>query len=246
VTPSAGRILVVDDEPLMREALHNILVSRGYQVHIASDGPSALQVTAAADPEVVLLDLVLPGMDGVAVCRQLRRAPRLQILVLSALTDEPRKIEALDAGADDYISKPFNADELLARVRRALRRAQSQPSSGTIIRAGGVVLDPTTCRVMVDGLEVRLTATEYDLLRVLVTNDGRVLTHRYLLTEALGPAYASSLEYLRTYINQLRHKVEVEPRRPRRIITEPGIGYRFDGAGDDAWLTRLPGSTSAV
>ncbi|MBV9355336.1 MAG: response regulator transcription factor [Chloroflexi bacterium] len=239
MSASASRVLIVDDEPLVREALESILITCGYQVRIAADGASALRVAADEQPEVVLLDLVLPGLDGVAVCRHLRSTRKLQILVLSALTDESRKIEALDAGADDYINKPFSPDELLARVRSALRRAHIPSPSGGLIRAGGVVLDSLACRVWVDEFEVHLTATEYDLLRVLVTNEGRVLTHRFLLSEALGPAYASAREYLRTYINQLRRKIEVDPRRPRRIITEPGIGYRFHTSGNNPWPASL-------
>jgi two-component system KDP operon response regulator KdpE len=230
-----GRILVVDDEPLVREALQRVLVGRGYHVRTAADGPAALDAVAAERPDVVLLDLVMPGVNGVVVCRQLRAVIPLQILVLSALTDEPRKIEALDAGADDYISKPFSVEELLARVRSALRRAHAQSVSGATIRAGGVILDQLARRILVDGQEVHLTTTQFELLRVLVANQDRVLTHRYLLTAALGPSYASALDYLRTYINQLRRKIESDPRRPRRIITEPGIGYRFQTATDDLW-----------
>jgi two-component system, OmpR family, KDP operon response regulator KdpE len=222
-----GRVLVVDDEPHVLEALSTLLERRGYEVRTAPDGLSALAAVAGERPDVVLLDVAMPGMDGVEVCRRLRRASRVQILVLSALTDEPQKVRALDAGADDYVTKPFGVQELLARLRSALRRAQSQQEDPPVLHAGGISVDQLTRRVTVEGREIHVTPTEYELLRVLVVNPDRVLTHRYLLTAALGPMYDDALDNLRTYINQLRNKVEAEPRQPRRILTEPGIGYRF-------------------
>jgi two-component system KDP operon response regulator KdpE len=230
VNHAAEDILVVDDEPRVLEALSTVLDARGYLVRTAQDGPTALESFAAEHPAVVLLDVMLPGMDGVEVCRRLRATSQVQILVLSALGDERHKIEALDAGADDYVTKPFCVDELLARVRSAFRRAAAQRVHTPVISAGGISIDQLSRRVFVDGRNVRLTTTEYELLRVLAGNPDRVLTHRQLLSAALGPMYAESLEYLRTYINQLRGKIEREPRRPQRIITEPGIGYRYRSA----------------
>jgi two-component system KDP operon response regulator KdpE len=220
-------MLVVDDEPHVVEALSTLLEGRGYRVRTAADGASALAAFAAQRPDVVLLDIAMPGMDGVEVCRRLRRASRVQILVLSALVDEPQKVCALDAGADDYITKPFRVDELLARVRSAVRRAQSQRDDPPVLRAGGITLDQIGRRVRVDGRDVHLSRTEFELLRVLLANPERVLTHRYLLTTALGPAYEDAVDNLRTYINQLRNKIEAEPHHPRHILTEPGVGYRF-------------------
>jgi two-component system, OmpR family, KDP operon response regulator KdpE len=222
-----GQLLVVDDEPRVLEALSNVLEARGYEVRTAASGSAALAAVGAQRPDVVLLDIVMPGMDGVEVCRRLRAAGRVQILVLSAVMDEQHKVRALDAGADDYVTKPFSVEELLARVRSALRRARQQRADEPVINAGGVTMDLLTREVTVDGQDVHLTPTEYELLRVLVSNPDRVLTHRALLHAALGPSYADALDALRTYINQLRRKTEKEPRQPRRIITEPGIGYRF-------------------
>jgi two-component system KDP operon response regulator KdpE len=227
---------VVDDEPHVVQALSTLLQGRGYQVRTAADGQAALSAVADERPDIVLLDVAMPGMDGVEVCRRLRRAGRVQILVLSALTEEPQKVRALDAGADDYLTKPFGVEELLARVRSALRRAEAQQEDAPVLRAGGVNVNQLTHLVTVDDREVHLTPTEYDLLRVLVANPDRVLTHRYLLTSALGPTYEDALDNLRTYINQLRNKVELEPRQPRRILTEPGIGYRFRSGDDDSRL----------
>jgi two-component system KDP operon response regulator KdpE len=176
---------------------------------------------------VVLLDLALPGMDGVEVCRRLRDWSRVPILVLSARVHEHQKVQALDAGADDYITKPFGTEELLARIRAALRRDQARRDDQPVITSGGLVIDMLARRVSVDGHEVHLTPTEYELLRVLATNPDRVLTHGYLLRTALGAGYEDALDNLRTFIAQLRRKLEREPNRPRWILTEPAVGYRF-------------------
>lgn len=222
-----GHILVVDDEPRVREALRSILVGRGYRVRTAADGPAALEAVASERPDVVLLDLLMPGLDGIEVSRRMRAVSNLEIVVLSAVMDEPQKVRALDAGADDYITKPFSVEELLARIRSAVRRAQARRADALVIEAGGITIDQIARRVVSAGQEVHLTSAEYELLRVLVANPNRVLTHRHLLTTALGAPYADALEYLRTLINQLRRKIEAEPRRPRYIITEPGLGYRL-------------------
>jgi two-component system KDP operon response regulator KdpE len=220
-------ILAVDDEPQLLEALSTILEPRGYRLRTAPNGPMALDAITAERPDVVLLDLAMPGMNGVDVCRRLRSFSRVPILVLSALTDERQKVKALDAGADDYITKPFGVDELLARIRAALRRAQTQRDDEAVISVGGIQLDQIARRVLVDDVEVHLTPTQYELLRVFVQNPDRVLTQRTLLVMALGPAYEDAVDNLRTFVNQLRRKVERDPGRPQRIVTEPGLGYRF-------------------
>jgi len=220
-------ILAVDDEPQVLEALTNILEARGYSIRTAPNGAMALDRLAAERPDILLLDLAMPGINGVEVCRRLRAFSRVPILVLSALGDEDQKVKALDAGADDYITKPFGVEELLARIRAALRRAEAQRDDEAVIRVGGVELDQIARRVLVDGLEVHLTPTQYELLRVFVSNPDRLLTQRTLLVLTMGPAYEDAVDNLRTFISQLRGKIERDPVRPQRIVTEPGLGYRF-------------------
>ncbi|MBV9582267.1 MAG: response regulator transcription factor [Chloroflexi bacterium] len=220
-------ILMVDDDPHVIRSVRAALESHGYRVRSAASGPIALDACVAERPDVVLLDLALPGMDGVEVCRRLRDWSRVPILVLSARVHEHQKVQALDAGADDYITKPFGTEELLARIRAALRRDQARRDDEPVISAGGLVIDMLARRVSVDGREVHLTPTEYELLRVLATNPDRVLTHGYLLRTALGAGYEDALDNLRTFIAQLRRKLEREPNRPRWILTEPAVGYRF-------------------
>ncbi len=225
--PYVPNILLVDDDPHVVRSLRAALESHGYRVRSAANGAVALQACAAERPDVVLLDLALPGMDGVEVCQRLRDWSRVPILVLSARVHELQKVQALDAGADDYITKPFGTEELLARIRAALRRDQAWRDDEPIISADGLVIDLVARRVTVDAHEVHLTPTEYELLRVLATNPDRVLTHGYLLKTALGPGYEDALDNLRTFIAQLRRKLEREPSRPRWILTEPAVGYRF-------------------
>ena len=220
-------VLVVDDEPRVLDALRAVLEGRGYAVRTARNGRLALEAISDARPDVVLLDLAMPGLDGVEVCRRLRAWSQIPIVVLSARTEERQKVEALDAGADDYVTKPFGTEELLARLRAALRRERARLADEPVIRAGGLTIDQPARRVSVDGAEVHLTRTEYDLLRLLASNPDRVLTHRYLLTTVMGPGYGDALDNLRTFVAQLRRKIEREPGRPRRVVTEPGIGYRF-------------------
>ena len=220
-------ILMVDDDPHVLRSLRAALESHGYRVRSATSGPVALEACAAERPDVVLLDLALPGMDGVEVCRRLRDWSRVPILVLSARVHEQQKVQALDAGADDYVTKPFGTEELLARIRAALRRDQARREDQPIISSGGLVIDLVARRVTVDGREVHLTPTEFELLRVLATNPDRVLTHGYLLRTALGAGYEDALDNLRTFIAQLRRKLEREPSRPHWILTEPAVGYRF-------------------
>ena len=224
-------ILMVDDDTHVLRSLRAALESHGYRVRSAVNGPMALEACASERPDVVLLDLALPGLDGVEVCRRLRNWSRVPILVLSARVHESQKVQALDAGADDYITKPFGTEELLARIRAALRRDQARRDEEPVIQAGDMVIDLVARRVTVEGREVHLTPTEYELLRVLATNPDRVLTHTYLLRTALGSGYEDALDNLRTFIAQLRRKLEREPSRPRWIVTEPAVGYRFKPEG---------------
>jgi two-component system KDP operon response regulator KdpE len=224
---TGARILIVDDETQLRRALNRALGGYGYATREADDGASALRAFHAFKPDVVLLDLALPDFDGVEVCRRVRETSRTPVIVLSADGDERRKVEALDAGADDYLTKPFGSDELLARIRVALRRGSSDRMQASRIRADGLEIDLERRRVTRSGTEVHLTPTEYSLLKFLATNAGKVLTHPMLLRSVWGPEYAGDLQLLRTYINQLRAKIEVDSALPRIIKTDPGIGYRF-------------------
>jgi two-component system KDP operon response regulator KdpE len=229
VTRNTGQpsILAIDDEPQLLAALATILEGRGYRLRTAPNGAMGLDAVADERPDVVLLDLAMPGVDGLEVCRRLRAFSRVPILVLSALSDEARKVKALDAGADDYVTKPFGVEELLARIRAALRRAQAQRDDVAVLCVGGIELDQIARRVLVDGQEVHLTPTQYELLRVFVNNPDRVLTQRTLLVMTFGPAYEDAIDNLRTFVTQLRRKIERDPSRPQRIVTEPGLGYRF-------------------
>ncbi|MBV9175336.1 MAG: response regulator transcription factor [Chloroflexi bacterium] len=220
-------ILAVDDETHVLEALRTILEGRGYRLRTAPNGPMALEAIKTERPDVVLLDLAMPRMNGVEVCRRIRSFSRVPVLVLSALVDEGQKVQALDSGADDYVTKPFGVEELLARIRAALRRAQAQRDDEAVIRLHGIEMDQAAHRIMVDGEEVHFTPTQYELMRLFLTNPDRLLTQRMLLMGALGPEYDDAVDNLRTFISQLRRKVERDPSRPKRIVTEPGLGYRF-------------------
>jgi len=219
---------VVDDEPQIVRALQINLKARGYEVHLAGTGTSALKVAAQHPPELVILDLGLPDFDGVDVIRGLRGWTDAPILVLSGRTDQTDKVEALDAGADDYVTKPFGIDELLARMRAVLRRsnvAQDQP----VVTVGGAVVDLAAKRVTLEnGDDIRLTPTEWHLLEVLVRNPGKLMSQRQLLTEVWGPGYETAGGNLRFYMGQLRRKLEPDPARPKHLLTEPGMGYRFE------------------
>jgi two-component system, OmpR family, KDP operon response regulator KdpE len=230
-------ILAIDDEPQVLDALSTILEARSYRLRTALNGAMALDAIVAERPDVVLLDLAMPGINGLEVCRRVRTFSGLPILVLSALGDEEQKVKALDAGADDYITKPFGVEELLARIRAALRRAEARRDDEAVIRTGGVELDQIAHRVLVDGLEVHLTPTQYELLRVFVSNPDRLLTQRTLLELTMGAAYVDAVDNLRTFINQLRRKVERDPARPQRIVTEPGLGYRFRSEPSNAAMS---------
>lgn len=221
-------ILVIDDEPQILRALRTILGQSGYRVTTASRGEEGLALAAASLPDVIILDLGLPDLDGIQVCARLREWAQTPIIVLSVREGEQDKVQALDAGADDYLTKPFGIEELLARVRVALRHlSQTQGSAEPVVRAGAVEIDLARHVVMRGGEEIRLTPTEYDLLAYLAANAGRVLTHSAILAQVWGWAESDNVEYLRVYMMQLRKKLEDDPRHPRFLITEPGVGYRF-------------------
>jgi two-component system KDP operon response regulator KdpE len=227
---SEQRVLVVDDEPQIRRALRVALRANGYQVEEAERGEQALDLAASQPPALIILDLGLPDVDGIEVCRRLRAWSRVPILVLSAHGDDEAKVRALDEGADDYVTKPFSVPELLARMRVALRHAaEVELGAGErqIVRAGTVEIDLARRLVTRDGQEVHLTPTEYGLLRCLAQYAGRVITHRQLLRWALGAGYEESTGPLRVYIAGLRKKLEADLSQPRLIVTEPGVGYRL-------------------
>jgi two-component system KDP operon response regulator KdpE len=221
-----SRVLVVDDEPQLLRAMAINLRARGYEVDLAPTGEHALQLAAKRHPDVVVLDLGLPGIDGVDVIRGLRGWSAVPIVVLSARDAETAKVAALDAGADDYVTKPFGMDELLARLRAALRRAAPAEEDATI-DTDDFVIDLAAKRVTRADGEVRLTPTEWHLVEVLVRNAGRLVTQRQLLQEVWGPEYRTATVYLRVHMAQVRRKLEPDPSRPRYFITERGMGYRF-------------------
>jgi two-component system KDP operon response regulator KdpE len=222
---SGQRVLVVDDEPQILRALRATLRGAGYDVETADTAEGALVAAAAHPPEAVILDLVLPDGDGTDVARELRTWSSAPIIVLSAVGEEHQKINALDAGADDYVTKPFGVEELLARLRAVLRRAS--PTQEPVIEIGALRIDVPERTVTADGARVHLSPHEFDLLRVLAQNEGKLLTHRTLLREVWGPAYQVEAHYLHVYVSQLRRKLEPEPSSPRYILTEPGAGYRL-------------------
>jgi len=224
-----GRILVVDDEPQIRRVLQRSLAARGYQVQVAPGGEEALDVFRRWSPDLVITDLSMAQMNGLELCHRVRAISRVPIIVLSVKGEERIKVEALDAGADDYVTKPFGMDELLARVRAALRRAPSAASGEmTAMATGDFHVDPEARRVIVRGQEIHLTPKEYDLLIYLISHPSKVLTHRVLLGAVWGGDYAEQTEYLRVFIGQLRKKIELDPAKPHYILTEPWIGYRFN------------------
>jgi two-component system KDP operon response regulator KdpE len=234
------RILVVDDEAPIQRILRRNLTMSGYEVLIAENGKQAVEMVRLHQPDLILLDLCMPGeMDGLDVCIKVRQSVQTPIIVLSALTEEKQKVRALDLGADDYLTKPFGNDELQARVRACLRRAQTaetQTDTGPELLTsddGYLTMNVPRRQVKAGDNEVRLTPTEFELLRQLMTYAGKVLTHRSLLRAVWGPEYGEEADYLRVYIRQLRRKVEMEPSRPRYILTEPGIGYVFRSQAEE-------------
>jgi two-component system KDP operon response regulator KdpE len=227
-----NRVLVVDDEPQILRALSINLRARGYEVVLAADGRQALAAAAGSPPDLVVLDLGLPDLDGVEVIAGLRGWTTVPILVLSGRSDSVDKVEALDAGADDYVTKPFGMDELLARMRAMSRRGTATGGEQPVVRVGDVTVDLAARRVsrVQDGREavVRLTPTEWHLLEVLVRHPGKLLSQRQLLAEVWGPGYETAQGNLRLYMAQLRRKLEPDPARPRHLVNEPGMGYRFE------------------
>ncbi len=225
------RILVVDDEPQILRALGTTLRGAGYTVETVATAEGALAAAAAHPPEAVILDLVLPDGSGTDVTRELRRWTDAPVIVLSAVGEEREKVAALDAGADDYVTKPFGVDELLARLRAALRRVA--PSAEPVIELGELRIDVAERIVAMNGTRVKLSPHEFDLLRVLAQNQGKLLTHKMLLREVWGPAYQVEAHYLHVYVSHLRRKLEPDPSSPRYLLTEPGAGYRLvDPAGN--------------
>jgi len=221
------RVLIVEDEPQLRRALGINLRARRYDVEAVADGAGALRAAATSPPDLVILDLGLPDMDGQEVVRGLRGWTRVPIIILSARDTQHDKVEALDAGADDYLTKPFGMDELLARMRAALRRAQPGEDA-PVITTATFTIDLAVKRVTRGDNEVRLTPTEWHLLEVLTRHPGSLVTGKQLLQEVWGPTYGAETNYLRVYMAQLRRKLESEPSQPRHLITEPGLGYRFE------------------
>ena len=222
---SGQRVLVVDDEPHILRGLQTMLRGACYDVATAATAADALAAAAAHPPEAVILDLVLPDGRGTDVARELRTWTDVPVIVLSAVGEEQEKVAALDAGADDYVTKPFGVDELLARLRAALRRAV--PTNDSVILVGELEIDVPNRSVLLAGERVKLSPHEFDLLRVLAQNEGKLLTHRALLSEVWGPSYQSEAHYLHVYVSNLRRKLEPDPASPRYLLTEPGAGYRL-------------------
>jgi two-component system KDP operon response regulator KdpE len=224
---SGPRILVVDDEPAILRTLRSNLLARGYQVTTVENGEEALQRAAEQHPDLVILDLMLPGLSGIEVAEALRARSGAPILVLSARGEEQTKVRALDLGADDYLTKPFGIDELLARVRALLRRTPSGETRDGTVQVGDLTLDLPAHEIRRKGTHLDLTPREFDVLSYLMRNSGKVVTHRLLLQNVWGPEYGAETQYLRVFINRLRQKIEDDPAHPRHILTEPGVGYRL-------------------
>ncbi|MGD0568999.1 MAG: response regulator transcription factor [Candidatus Sulfotelmatobacter sp.] len=229
MTNDHKRILIVDDEPQITRVLRTTLSAQGYDIRVANDGEMALELMKNWTPHVVVTDLAMPNLDGVGLCRQLRQISQVPIIVLSVRGQDQAKVEALDAGADDYVTKPFSMNELLARIRAQLRRspaaAEAQPSA---IVAGDFSIDLDAHEVKVAGEEVHLTPKEFELLVYLARRPGKVVTHRTLLGAIWGPNSTEQPEYLRVFVGQLRKKIEVDPSSPKYLLTEPWVGYRFE------------------
>ena len=221
------RILVVDDEQEITLVLRSGLAKHGYNVRVAGEGEAALDLFQAWTPDLVVTDLSMPNMNGLKLCQRLRKISSVPIIVLSVRGDEATKVEALDAGADDYVTKPFGMGELLARVRATLRRSPEPDGEGTVIEAGDFRIDLDTREVRVAGREIRLSPKEFDLLVYFIRHSGKVLTHRNLLGAIWGGNSVDQTEYLRVFIRHLRKKIEPDPAKPRYILTDPWVGYRF-------------------
>jgi two-component system KDP operon response regulator KdpE len=221
------KILVADDEPKIRMFIRANLEARGYEVHLAQDGIEAIETAERVLPDVIILDVNMPRMDGIEACRRIREWADMPIIILSIRGDEKDKVRALDEGADDYITKPFGIEELLARIRVALRRYSGATVAAPVFTAGDIEVDLSKRLVTRRGQVINLTRTEYELLAYLVSNCGKVLTHRDLLHNVWGPEYGEEREYVRVFIGQLRRKIEDDPSNPRFIVTEARTGYRF-------------------
>lgn len=225
--PGKRTILVVDDEPQIHRFLRPTLTAAGFVVESALKGADALQRLGKIVPEIVLLDLGLPDMDGLEVLRAVRKASAVPVVILSARDNEAEKVAALDAGADDYVNKPFGVAELMARLRTAMRHATVIAGTTAVFEAGGLVVDTLAHRVTLRGEVVKLTPKEYDLLQLLARHAGRVLTHRHILNAVWGAAHGEDAQYLRVFVRRLRQRIEVDPSDPRLILTESGVGYRL-------------------
>lgn len=235
MTKGSARILIVDDEIEICRALQRNLVAHGFDVTVVGSGEEALDEVTLRRPDLMILDLGLPGMSGLEVCKRVRALSNLPIIILSVKDAERDKVLALDLGADDYVSKPFGIDEVLARVRVALRHsAQIQGTTGTTFTAGSLKVDFAQRIVSVQGHEVKLTPTEYDLLNALIKNRGKIMTRQMLLSQVWGTGYGTEAHYLHVYVGQLRRKIEPDPAHPRFIITVSGVGYRFNADEVDA------------
>lgn len=227
---AGARILVIDDEVEIRRAIRAGMIGSGYSVELAGTGEEGLGVFERRRPDVIILDLAMPGLDGFEVIERVRRASTVPIIVLSIVSDQSDKIKALDLGADDYLTKPFDMGELLARVRVALRHLAGLPSgNAAVYSVDNLVVDFERRRVTKSGQEIRLTPTEYEILKYLIKHAGKVVTHRALLQAVWGPEYHTETHYLRYFVGQMRKKLEDDQARPRYILTEPGVGYRFTG-----------------
>jgi len=221
------KVLAVDDEPKIRMFIRANLEARGYEVFLAQDGVEAVEMAGRVDPDVIVLDVNMPRMDGIEACRRIREWADMPIIILSVRGDEKDKVRALDEGADDYVTKPFGIEELLARIRAALRRSTGTTPAAPVFTAGDLEVDFSSHVVKRRGQVVKLTRTEYELLAYLVSHQGKVLTHKELLRNVWGPEYGEESEYVRVFIRQLRSKIEDDPSNPKFIVTEPRIGYRF-------------------
>jgi two-component system, OmpR family, KDP operon response regulator KdpE len=224
---SAGRILVVDDDPQIRRVMRVTLTGQGYEIDDATSGESALEKVRASRFDLVLLDMNMPGMGGLEACREIRSQSEIAIIMLTVRDTDADKVEALDAGADDYVTKPFSSSELLARIRAALRRTPSAQGPTGALRLGSAEVNFDTRQVAIGGRHERLTPKEFDLLRYLVTHPNKVVSHRELLQAIWGPDYGDQVDYLRVVVNQLRKKIEATPSEPVYLLTEPWVGYRL-------------------
>lgn len=224
---SSGRVLVVDDEPQIRRVLRAALVSNGYEHYEARTGEDALDLLRQKTVDLILLDMNMPGMGGMAACRAIRAQSDAAIIILSVRDSEKDKIAALDAGADDYLTKPFSVNELLARIRANLRRLPAQNAQHSIVVSDDLTVDLGARQVIAHGKPVKLTPKEFDLLQYLLTNANAPVTHRKLLQTLWGPEYGEEVEYLRVFVSQLRKKIEADPAHPKYVLTEPWVGYRF-------------------